>query len=116
VIIVSKGTNPEEDAYSAFQAVDERGRSLGTLLKEGNIGTLYVGGLATDYCVRSSVLDAVDLGLDVYVIRDGIRGVNLKPNDSENALREMRSKGARMTDSRDILKTIWHRIDSSIAP
>lgn len=106
VIILSKGMNPEEDAYSAFQAVDTQGKGLGRLLKDRNVSTLYVGGLATDYCVKSSVLDALHLGLEVYVIEDGVRGVNLKPDDSKMALREMRSKGARITNSHEILKTI----------
>ena len=93
-VIVSKGTNPEEDSYSAFEARLPDGRPLGDYLRDAGIKRLYVGGLATDYCVRASVLDARQEGLRVKVIGAGIRGVDVQPGDSERALAEMRAAGA----------------------
>lgn len=95
VVVLSKGADPAESGgYSAFEATDEQGRALGERLRAAGVDTLYVGGLATDYCVRASVLDARAQGLKVKVIGEGIRGVNLRPDDSEQALAEMRAAGA----------------------
>ncbi len=93
-IILSKGINPDEDGYSAFQGIDESGTSFGELLKERNITVLFVGGLATDYCVKSSVVDACQNGLKVNLLTDAISGVNLKREDSFAAVNEMVHCGA----------------------
>jgi nicotinamidase/pyrazinamidase len=92
--IVSKGMGEQEDAYSAFQARDDKGTLLGELLRARGVTQLYVGGLATDYCVKSSVLDALASGLAVTLIPDGIRAVNLQPSDGDAALKQMRNAGA----------------------
>jgi nicotinamidase/pyrazinamidase len=97
--VVSKGTGPREDAYSAFQARDERGQLLTDLLRRRGVRRLVVGGLATDYCVRATVLDALRQGFEVTVLEDGVRGVDLQPGDSERALAEMRDAGARFKKS-----------------
>ena len=94
-IVVSKGMDPEEDAYSCFQARDERARLLGALLAERGIRRLFVGGLATDYCVKETVLDAVREGLDAVILTDAVRAVDLAPRDGARALEEMRAAGAR---------------------
>src|SRR5579864_8418690 len=93
-MIVSKGMGEREDAYSAFQARTDSGQGLADLLQEANVRHLYVGGLATDYCVKSSALDAIEQGYRVTLIPDGIRAVNLKSTDGELALAEMRAAGA----------------------
>ena len=85
-----------EDAYSAFQARDESGHSLAALLGERGVRHLYIGGLATDYCVKSSALDGLDNGFRVTVLTDGVRAVNLQPTDGEQAIAEMRSAGAQV--------------------
>lgn len=87
--IVSKADKKDE-AYSFFQGTD-----LAEKLKERGIRTLLVGGLATDYCVRETVLDGLKYGFQVYHLDDASRGVNVKPDDSELALREMVAKGAK---------------------
>lgn len=92
--IVSKGMGESEDAYSAFQARDDSGTGLAILLQDSNVHHLYLGGLATDYCVRSSALDALTGGFQVTLVPDGIRAVNLQPTDGEQALAEMRAAGA----------------------
>jgi nicotinamidase/pyrazinamidase len=94
VVVVSKGMGPEEDSYSAFEARDEAGRMLGDLLADHGVRRLYVGGLATDYCVKHSALDGRAAGLEVIVLRDAIRGVDVQPGDSDRALQELQAAGA----------------------
>jgi nicotinamidase/pyrazinamidase len=94
VTVVSKGMGETEDAYSAFQARDDAGTPLRTLLEQKGVKHLYVGGLATDYCVKSSALDALTNGFEVTLVPDGMRAVNLQPSDGEQALAEMRAAGA----------------------
>jgi len=90
-IIISKGMDPEKDSYSAFDGVDSKGTSLDKVLKKLNVEELYIGGLATDYCVRATVLDAVKLGFKVKLLMDGIKGV--EPHSSYKALEEMLENG-----------------------
>jgi len=97
IIILSKGMDPDKDSYSAFQAVDSNGTEFFKLLKTLGVNELFVGGLATDYCVKSSVLDALKFGLKVKLLTDAMKGVNIKPKDSENAIIEMASRGAEKT-------------------
>lgn len=94
-ILLYKGMDPQKDSYSAFQSEDERGMSFAKLLEAYGVVELYVGGLATDYCVRLSVLEALKRGFKVRILTDAIRGVDLKPGDSERALKEMKAKGAK---------------------
>jgi nicotinamidase/pyrazinamidase len=87
--------DPEKDSYSAFQAEDTNGMSFLNLLKILVVKELYIGGLATDYCVKSSVLDALKFGFKVKLLMDAIKGVNLKPKDSEEAIKKMVKNGAK---------------------
>lgn len=93
-VVLSKGIDPEQDGYSAFEAVADDGRTLVEVLTSQAVGHLYVGGLASDYCVRSSVLDALRLGFSVTVLSDGIAGVDVQPGDSTRALEEISRAGA----------------------
>jgi nicotinamidase/pyrazinamidase len=95
--VFSKGTDSRREAYSAF---DDTG--LAEWLREQDVGRLYVAGLATDYCVRASVLDARREGFDVVVLEDAIGAVDVTPGDGERALEEMREAGARVGRSEDI--------------
>jgi nicotinamidase/pyrazinamidase len=61
-----------------------------------------VGGLATDYCVRASVLGALERGFEVLVLKDAVRGVDVQPGDSEKALQEMQSKGAKLVSLEEV--------------
>ncbi|WP_298268224.1 nicotinamidase [Geobacter sp.] len=94
-IIISKGMDPTRDDYSAFQGVTEGGVPFSVVLKEMGISRLYVGGLATDYCVKESVLEGLRHGLSVTLLEDAVRGVDLNPDDSSRAVAEMTSAGAR---------------------
>lgn len=98
--IIYKGQNRLIDSYSAFFDNDhEYQTGLHTLLQTLNIKHLYILGIATDYCVKYTVLDALQLGYHVTVITDGCRGVNIQVDDSEKALEEMRAQGAVLIDS-----------------
>lgn len=92
-IIVSKGMDPEQDSYSAFQAIDKRGRPLRDILKDLDVKELWIGGLATDYCVKASVLDALK-HFKVRLLVDAIKGVDIHPGDSKEAMEEMINAGA----------------------
>ena len=95
VMVLSKGMDPEKDTYSDFESFDSNGVAFSNILRILGIDELFVGGLATDYCVKYTVLDALKLGFKVKLLIDGIRGVNLKPRDSEAAIREMMKHGAK---------------------
>lgn len=94
-IILSKGMDPGKDSYSAFQATDPHGTELLNLLKLFGISEVYVGGLATDYCVKYSTLDVLKNGFKVYLLTDAIKGVNISPLDSAEAIKEMVVNGAK---------------------
>lgn len=90
-----KGTDAAVDSYSAFFDNGRRkSTGLAEWLREQGIGDLYVMGLATDYCVKATVLDALREGFAVWLLEDGCRAVNLDAQDSEQAISEMRAAGA----------------------
>lgn len=94
-IVVSKGMDPSRDDYSAFQALTEEGVPFPVVLKEMGINSLFVGGLATDYCVRESVMEGLRHGLSMTLLEDASRGVDLTAGDSVRAVDEMVRAGAR---------------------
>lgn len=87
-VIISKATEPGSDAYSAFENTD-----LNQRLKQAGVKRLFVGGLATDYCVLNSVRDAIRLKYSVVLLEDAIRAVNIQPEDGPKALKEMLELG-----------------------
>ena len=98
-LIVTKGVGPEDDGYSAFDgSIAGRGSLLADLRARG-INELVIGGLATDYCVRVSALDARRHGLDVVVVSDGIRAVDVAPGDGGRAIDEMTAAGVDLRTS-----------------
>jgi nicotinamidase/pyrazinamidase len=101
--IFQKGTDPEIDSYSGFLDADRRhSTGLADFLRERGVDEVYLAGLATDYCVKYTALDAAQLGFRAHVIEDGCRGVNLNPKDSETALEEMRAAGVTIVQSGEI--------------
>jgi nicotinamidase/pyrazinamidase len=90
-VVVDKGQNPGTEGYSGF---DET--ALAQLLRERGIDSVTVVGLATDYCVKNTALDALREGLEVTVDSAAVRGVNVQPGDDERALGELRAAGARV--------------------
>ena len=102
-LCVRKGASPDRDDYSEFEGVDENGGKLDALLKSRDIDTVYVVGLATDYCVRATVLDALRNGYRVLVFEDGIKAVNVAPGDGDRAIKEMAAAGAHVINSKAVL-------------
>ena len=94
VRVVSKGLG-DEDSYSAFD-----GTTLAEDLRRRGVREVWVGGLATDYCVKNTVLDALREGFRVRALSDAMRAVNLQPGDDARAIEEMRAAGAEVVDSR----------------
>lgn len=94
-VVISAGTGPRDDGYSAFEGDDPNGLAFEASLRERGVHRLFVGGLATDYCVRASVLDARARGLEVVLLTDAVRGIDVNPGDVDRALAEMRAAGAR---------------------
>jgi nicotinamidase/pyrazinamidase len=95
--VVHKGELSEVDSYSGFLDNDRRHETgLRTLLQEKGVDDVAVAGLATDYCVKFTVLDALKFGFKVTVLREGCRAVNLSPGDGEKAFAEMAQAGAEL--------------------
>jgi len=101
-----KASSVDNDAYSEFEGADDTGHSLDEVLRSNGVKRLYVAGLATDYCVRATVLDGVSRGYEVYVCTDGVRAVNVDPMDGEKALNEMSRAGAHLITSDEILESV----------
>jgi nicotinamidase/pyrazinamidase len=95
--VVSKATTRDAEAYSGFQGTD-----LASRLSSRGVRRAFVCGLATDYCVKATALDARQAGLDVFVIEDAIRGVEVQPGDGAKAIAALRAAGIALVVSTDI--------------
>lgn len=96
--VFQKGTDAGIDSYSGFFDNGHRkATGLGDFLKAQGVDEVYVLGLATDYCVKFTALDARQLGFKTYLVEDASRGVNLKPDDVKNAIEEMKKAGVTVT-------------------
>ncbi|HJW95216.1 MAG TPA: bifunctional nicotinamidase/pyrazinamidase [Thermoanaerobaculia bacterium] len=101
--IFRKGIDPAIDSYSAFfDNAHRRATGLGDYLRDEAVTDVYILGLATDYCVKFSALDAVQLGFKTHVIEDGCRGVELHPGDVAKSIEEMRNAGVEITKSTEV--------------
>lgn len=103
--IFQKGTHPRVDSYSGFFDNGRKDTGLGDWLKQRGVTDVYVAGLATDYCVKATALDAASLGFNTYLVEDACRGVNLQPGDVAEAVETMRHRGVRVIQSGDIVST-----------
>jgi len=100
VRVFKKGTEPGIDSYSGFfDNGHRRATGLGEWLKSKKVDEVFVCGLATDYCVKFTVLDAVGLGFKTHLIEDASRGVNLRPGDVADAIEKMKSAGVEVVRS-----------------
>jgi nicotinamidase/pyrazinamidase len=103
--IFPKGTDPGIDSYSGFFDNGRRqATGLGDWLKAKGVTGVYVAGLAADYCVKFTALDAAQLGFKTWLIEDGSRGVNLRPDDVKKAIEEMKHAGIGIVQSTELLK------------
>jgi nicotinamidase/pyrazinamidase len=101
--VFPKGTDPAIDSYSGFFDNDRRkATGLGDYLRARGVDELVVLGLATDYCVKATALDAIGLGFQVTLVEDGCRGVELAPGDVARAIQQMREAGVRVVRSAEV--------------
>jgi nicotinamidase/pyrazinamidase len=101
--IVDVGAERDDEGYSGFEK-----STLEELLRERDVDEVAVVGLATDYCVRASAIDATRLGFDTTVITDAIRAVEVDPGDGERALQEMQEAGAKLATSEQVASRTRH--------
>jgi len=98
--VFQKGVDPEIDSYSGFfDNGHRRATGLGAWLKGKGITDIYICGLATDYCVKFSALDAIGVGFKVHLFTDACRGVNLNADDVPTAMQEMRRAGVMLKEA-----------------
>lgn len=93
-VVVSTGQRPDDDGYSGFDGVLPDGTDLAEALRRDGVQHVFVGGLATDYCVKATVLDAIRHGFAATLLLDATLGVNVAPHDAEFAIVEMVRAGA----------------------
>ena len=98
--VVDVGRDRDDEGYSGFEKSD-----LAQILRDAGVDRVAVCGLATDYCVRASTLDALSEGFDVTLVSDAVRPVEVEPGDGERAVEEMRSAGAGVATADEILAT-----------
>jgi nicotinamidase/pyrazinamidase len=101
--VFQKGTAKMVDSYSGFFDNDHKNSTgLGDYLRAEGVEEVYITGLATDYCVKFTALDALNLGFKTNVVLDGCRGVNLNPGDVEHAVEEMKAAGIKVISSKEV--------------
>jgi len=100
-IVVNKGDDPQRHGYSAFDGHTSTGTALLDDLRDRHVTRVYLMGIATDYCVRESALDALRAGLEVRVLADAIAGIDARPGDAQRALDEISAAGARIVQNLD---------------
>ncbi len=97
--VISKGTDPQKEAYSGFDTPE-----LLALLRERRIRRIWIGGLATEYCVKATALDGRKNGFGVFIIEDAVRGIDVNPGDCEKARREMATAGVEFVRTHQVAK------------
>ncbi|MCD6113350.1 MAG: bifunctional nicotinamidase/pyrazinamidase [Bacteroidales bacterium] len=100
---IFKGTDPNVDSYSAFfdnKKIHDTG--LNKLLKEKNIDEVYICGLSTDYCVKYTAIDAIELNYNTYIVADATKAVNINPDDYEKSLEELKNIGVKIIFSKNL--------------
>ena len=95
---IKKGASPDKDAYSGFVDSD-----LEQQLKKANISRIFVGGIPTDYCVLNTVIDALDLGFETYLLADAVAAIDIEPRDGLRALHLMEGSGATLVTTDEII-------------
>jgi nicotinamidase/pyrazinamidase len=100
-VVISKGIDPKTEGYSGFDGTD-----LAQRLRDDHVSRVFVAGLATDYCVRATALEARRQGLDVVVVTDAIAAVKVKPDDEHKALDEMQAAGCTLASSKETIETV----------
>ena len=105
--VFRKGTDPEIDSYSGFYDNGHRkSTGMAEWLKEQGIDTVYVLGLATDYCVKFTALDALQEGFKTFLVTDASRGVNLEAGDVDKAIADVAAAGAELVMTNDVIEAV----------
>ena len=105
--VFHKGIERNVDSYSTFfDNGNRRSTGLADYLRDRGVKRVFLAGLVTEYCVKYSVLDAIRLGFETFVIPEGCRGVNLHPLDAKTALEEMKKMGAHLASLQDVEKKV----------
>jgi nicotinamidase/pyrazinamidase len=102
-LIIDKGAVADREAYSGFEGTDLANRLRGAAIRR-----VVIAGLATDYCVKATALDAIAEGFDVWLAVDAIAGVNVRPGDAERAVLDLRAAGVMLTDSGQLGEILRH--------
>lgn len=95
--VITKADQPDRDAYSGFGGTD-----LAERLRAAGVRRLFIGGLATDYCVLNTVRDALSEGFEVLLLTDAVRAVDVQPGDGDRAVADMRTRGARPVELAEV--------------
>ncbi|MFH1079191.1 MAG: isochorismatase family protein [Pseudomonadota bacterium] len=95
-IIISKGAEKDSEQYSTFYGSDAAGHTQNSLVKKFGVRRIFIGGLATDYCVLNSAKDALSGGYEVYILADAVCAVDINPGDGRRAVEEMVRGGAKI--------------------
>ena len=98
-VVISKGDDPARPGYSAFDGRTASGKTLAHDLRDRNVTRLYLSGIATDYCVKATALDALHAGFDVRVLTDAVTGIDVNAGDADRALEELTREGAQLVDA-----------------
>jgi nicotinamidase/pyrazinamidase len=101
--VFQKGTDPHADSFSGFCDDLRRSSGLAEYLRGRGVDEVFIAGLATDYCVKATALDAANAGFSTTVVLDACRGVDLRPDDVERAIAELRAAGVRTVESAEVL-------------
>lgn len=105
--VFQKGTNTMVDSYSGFYDNNKQGDTgLGNFLKENEISKVFICGLAADYCVKFTVMDALELGFKTYLITDATKAVNLREGDFERSLDEVKNAGANLVTAKQVIEEV----------
>ena len=108
--VFHKGTDPGVDSYSGFFDNGHRhATGLAEYLRQSEVDSVYLAGLATDYCVKSTALDAVELGFNTHLIEDACRGVNLEEADAATAISELERNGVKIVTSAAAIGALGER-------
>jgi nicotinamidase/pyrazinamidase len=114
--VILKGTDPHVDSYSAFfDNARRKETGLAKFLRKHGVTELHVMGLATDYCVKATVLDAVELGFRTILLTDAVRGVEVRPGDCQRAIDEMHAAGVTIRRSRSLKENLEPQTNSCLA-
>ncbi len=111
-LVVSKGIYVEEEGYSAFDGYDTTGQRLAEFLGRFSVDAIYVAGLATDYCVKATVLEALKREYNVFLLEDAVKGVDMNKGDSAKAIDEMVRAGARLVKMDEVENILSNPADT----